>query len=42
VVVECSPPDFSLPEVKEPIVLVEVLSPSSERDDTGGNGRATA
>lgn len=35
VVVQCRPPDFSSPEVKEPIVLVEVLSPSSERDDTG-------
>ncbi len=35
VVVECSPPDFSTPESKEPVVLVEVLSPSSERDDTG-------
>jgi Uma2 family endonuclease len=35
VVVECSPPDFSTPEAMEPTVLVEVLSPSSERDDTG-------
>jgi Uma2 family endonuclease len=35
VVVECRPPDFSTPEIKEPSVLVEVLSPSSERDDTG-------
>jgi hypothetical protein len=42
VVVQCHPPDFSLPEVKEPIVLVEVSSPSSERDDTGRKWRATA
>jgi Uma2 family endonuclease len=35
VVVECRPPNFSTPEVSEPVLLVEVLSPSSERDDTG-------
>jgi Uma2 family endonuclease len=35
VVVACGPFDFSTPEVREPVVLVEVLSPSSERDDTG-------
>lgn len=35
VVVECRPPDFSSPELAEPVVVVEVLSPSSERDDTG-------
>lgn len=35
VVVECGPPDFSASEAAEPVVLVEVLSPSSERDDVG-------
>lgn len=35
VVVECGPPDFAMSEAAEPVVVVEVLSPSSERDDTG-------
>lgn len=39
VVVECRPPDFSTPEAVEPTVLVEVLSPSIERDDTGRKWR---
>jgi Uma2 family endonuclease len=35
VVVACGPLDLSSPEVREPTALVEVLSPSNERDDTG-------
>jgi Uma2 family endonuclease len=35
VVVECHQPYSRSPEIKEPTVLVEILSPSSERDDTG-------
>ena len=39
VVVECDQPATRSPEVKEPIVIVEVISPSSERDDTGRKWR---
>ena len=34
VVVTCSPLDFTTPRVVEPIIIVEVLSPSNEGDDT--------
>jgi Uma2 family endonuclease len=35
VVVTCSPLDFTTPRVAEPIIIVEVLSPSNQGDDTG-------
>ena len=35
VVVTCSPLDFTTPRVAEPTIIVEVLSPSNEADDTG-------
>lgn len=35
VVVACGPVDLASSTVEEPMVIVEVLSPSSERDDTG-------
>jgi Uma2 family endonuclease len=35
IVVTCSPLDFTTPRVAEPIVIVEVLSPSNQGDDTG-------
>ncbi len=35
VVVTCSPLDFTTPRVAEPVIIVEVLSPSNEKDDTG-------
>ena len=35
VVVQCRPPDLSSAELTEPVVVVEVLSLSNERDDTG-------
>ena len=35
VVVTCSPLDFATPRVEDPIIIVEVLSPSNEKDDTG-------
>src|SRR4051794_672260 len=35
VLVACGPLDQSTPTVEEPSLIVEVLSPSSERDDTG-------
>jgi Uma2 family endonuclease len=35
VVVTCSELDFATPRVEDPIILVEVLSPSNEKDDTG-------
>jgi Uma2 family endonuclease len=35
VVVTCSPLDFATPRVDDPIIIVEVLSPGSEKDDTG-------
>ena len=31
----CSPLDFATPRVDDPIIIVEVLSPWSEKDDTG-------
>jgi Uma2 family endonuclease len=34
VVVECRPPDLGTPTIAEPVLIVEVMSPSSERDDT--------
>jgi Uma2 family endonuclease len=34
VVVTCAPLDLSTPAVAEPTIIVEVLSPSSEADDT--------
>jgi Uma2 family endonuclease len=33
-VVTCAPVDLSTPVVAEPIIIVEVMSPSSEADDT--------
>lgn len=39
VVVECSPTDFSTPSVAEPILIVEVASPGSEKDDLGTKER---
>ena len=35
VVVTCSPLDFATLRVDDPIIIVEVLSPSNERDDIG-------
>ena len=35
VVVTCSPLDFATPRVDDPIIIVEVLSPSNEKDDVG-------
>lgn len=35
VVVTCAPLDLASPVVAEPVVIVEVMSPSSEGDDTG-------
>ena len=35
VVVTCSPLDFATPRIAEPIIVVEVLSPSNEKDDIG-------
>ena len=35
VVVTCSPLDFATPRVDDPIIIIEVLSPWSEKDDTG-------
>jgi Uma2 family endonuclease len=35
IVVTCVPLDFSTPRIDEPIIIVEILSPSNERDDTG-------
>jgi Uma2 family endonuclease len=34
VVVTCAPIDLSTPVVAEPTIIVEVMSPSSEADDT--------
>jgi Uma2 family endonuclease len=39
VVVECRPPDLRSPTIAEPVLIVEVLSPWSERDDTGRKWR---
>jgi Uma2 family endonuclease len=35
VVVTCSPIDHATPVIAEPIIIVEVMSPSSEQNDTG-------
>jgi Uma2 family endonuclease len=35
VVVTCSELDFATPRVADPIIIVEVLSPWSEKDDSG-------
>lgn len=35
IVVTCAPLDFSTPRVDEPVLIVEILSPSNEKDDTG-------
>jgi Uma2 family endonuclease len=35
IVVDRLPPDFSSPEVKQPIVIVEIVPPPGEDDDTG-------
>ena len=35
VVVACGPLDFSTPRVDDPVVVVEIMSPSSENDDIG-------
>jgi Uma2 family endonuclease len=35
VVVTCSELDFTTPRVDDPIIIVEVLSPSNEKDDVG-------
>jgi Uma2 family endonuclease len=35
VVVTCSELDFTTPRVDDPIIIVEVLSPSNEKDDIG-------
>jgi len=35
VVVTCSPLDHSTPVIVEPVIIVEVMSPSSETTDTG-------
>lgn len=40
IVVACGRPDLASPEIREPIVIVEVLSPSTERDDTERKCRA--
>jgi Uma2 family endonuclease len=34
VVVQCGPPDLTTPVIAGPVLIVEVMSPSSERDDT--------
>ena len=35
VVVTCAPIDLSTPVIAEPVIIVEVMSPSSEADDAG-------
>jgi Uma2 family endonuclease len=35
VVVTCAPLDFSTPRVEAPVLIIEILSPSNELDDTG-------
>jgi Uma2 family endonuclease len=35
IVVTCVPLDFSTPRVDQPVLIVEILSPSNEGDDTG-------
>ncbi len=40
VVVECGPADLDSPVADRPVVIVVILSPSSEEDDTGRKWRA--
>lgn len=40
VLVECGPTDLSTPNVAEPVVIVEVASPGSEKDDLARKERA--
>ena len=35
IVVTCAPLDFSTPRVDEPVIIVEILSPSNQNDDMG-------
>ncbi|MGH6920412.1 MAG: Uma2 family endonuclease [Geminicoccaceae bacterium] len=35
IVVTCAPLDFATPRVDEPVLIIEILSPSNEMDDTG-------
>ncbi len=35
IVVTCAPLDFSTPSVDEPLIIVEILSPSNQNDDMG-------
>ena len=35
IVVTCAPFDFSTPRMDEPVLIIEILSPSSEIDDIG-------
>lgn len=42
VVVTRSPIDFSIPRVDEPLIVVEVVAPSSEADDTGRSWLSTS
>jgi len=35
VVVTCAPIDLSTPVIAEPVIIIEVMSPSSEADDAG-------
>ncbi len=35
IVVTCAPLDFSTPRVDEPLIIVEILSPSNQNDDMG-------
>jgi Uma2 family endonuclease len=35
IVLTCAPLDFSTPRVDEPLIIVEILSPSNENDDIG-------
>ena len=35
IVVTCAPLDFSTPRVDEPMIIVEILSPSNQNDDRG-------
>jgi Uma2 family endonuclease len=35
IVVTCVPLDFSTPRVDEPLIIVEILSPSNQNDDVG-------
>ena len=41
-VVSCAPIDLATPVVAEPTIIVEVMSPWSERDDTSASGSAIA